>query len=104
MRPRSAYVGLPRKGTKKRELLRRMLSNDGITCHEALSSGLSSSQARFHTALSNLKDHDGWHVVSMKNIQPDRGNPLKKMSGLEKVYLVVGRIRPNRYKDLTSYL
>jgi hypothetical protein len=98
------YKRLPKKGTKRREVLIRLLSQDGITSYEAARDGLVTKQNDLKSYLNVLIDEQGW-VINAFPVYGDRARPNNSQS--KKPYLamkIVGRIRWDcTYRDYTRW-
>lgn len=96
------FRGLPKKGSRRRELLRMMLRPEGVTSFEAEEVGISPTQIKGN--VSQFSNEKGWDIRSFKCKDPARIRPIDSLKHGRccLVWKIVGRVRPNRYRALSN--
>lgn len=94
---KNLFKGLPRKGTKRREILRMLLRPEGVTTYEA-----SEIYCDFKSNLTQFSDERGWDIREFPCKDCAKCGPNFKKHGREMIYKIAGRVRPNRYRALSN--
>jgi len=93
------YKRLPKKGTKRRELLIQLLSKSGISAYEAAVYDLIAMGKNFNSYMEVLHNEQGWDIIIFKRPSQRPGTHTNEL-----VYRIAGRFRPDgTYRDYTRW-
>jgi hypothetical protein len=93
--------GLPRKGSRDREVLRRMLQPAGATARELWEEGLIATPTELGAICTRLSDFKGWDIRRFP--APITRRPLlPRGKKTPSIYRVVGRHYGHNYRSLVA--